>query len=349
MRFATPQFLWLLLLVPLSALLAWIVHKRRARALRRFAGGDPYTARFDGEVCRSRRAVKLLLVYSALTAMPLALARPQWGTTVEKITRMGGDVVIVLDTSLSMAAEDLAPNRLDQAKHSIGALLDRLAGDRVALVVFAGQASLSCPLTVDHGAVRLFLEAADSTAVPLPGTALAGALGRALRALGLDAEGAATDRGRAVVVYSDGEDHEGELDAVLAEYERTGVSVLTVGCGTMRGAPIPLRDATGVLGGYKKDRTDKVVTTRLNEELLERIALKTNGRYFRATAGELEVEQLGQALAGLEAGELGTALRTRYEEHFGVPLAIAWIALVAETVLGDRRGRRAVRRERERG
>ncbi len=347
MRFAAPQFLWLLMLLPLSALLAWIAHERRAAALRRFAGGNPYTARFDGEVCRSRRAVKLLLVYLALAALPLALARPQWGTSVEKITRTGGDVVIVLDTSLSMAAEDLAPNRLDQAKHSIGALLDRLAGDRVALVVFAGQASLSCPLTVDHGALRLFLEAADPTAVPLAGTALADALGLALRALGLDAEGAATDRGRAVVVYSDGEDHEGGIDAVLSEYERSGVSVLAVGCGTTRGAPIPLRDAAGALGGYKKDREDKVVTTRLNEELLERVALETNGRYFRATAGELEVEQLGQALSGLEAGELGTALRTRYEERFELPLALAWLALLAEALLGDRRRRQPLRSERE--
>jgi Ca-activated chloride channel family protein len=246
-----------------------------------------------------------------------------------------------------MAAEDLAPNRLEQAKHSIDSLLDRLEGDRVALVTFAGQAVLNCPLTVDHGAVRLFLESTDPTAVPVAGTALAEALGLALRALRPDLAGTSTDRGRSVVVYSDGEDHEGDLDEMLSAYENSGVSVHTVGCGTTRGAPIPLRDAAGMITGYKKDRDDKVVTTRLNEPILERIALETNGRYFRATAGEMEVEQIGAALAGLEAGEIGSALRTRYEDRFQIPLLIAWVALLCETLLGDRRSPRQTRKEQE--
>ena len=347
MRFAAPEFLWLLLLVPLSGLVGWAAHARRERALRRFAGGESFASRFTGEVCRNRRAVKLILLYAAMTALGLTLARPQWGSTLEEITRKGGDVVVVLDTSLSMAAEDLAPNRLEQAKHSIDSLLDRLEGDRVALVTFAGQASLNCPLTVDHGAVRLFLESVDPTAVPVAGTALSEALGLALRALRPELAGSSTDRGRSVVVYSDGEDHEGDLDEMLSEYEKSGVSVHSVGCGTARGAPIPLRDAAGMIAGYKKDREDKVVTTRLNEPILERIALETNGRYFRATAGEMEVEQIGAALAGLEAGEIGSALRTRYEDRFQIPLLIAWVALLCETLLGDRRRQRRTRRQRE--
>lgn len=347
MRFAAPEFLWLLLLLPLSGLAGWAAHARRVRALCHFAGGESFAPRFTGEICRNRRAVKLILIYTALTTLPLALARPQWGSTLEEITRKGGDVVIVLDASLSMAAEDLAPNRLEQAKHSIDSLLDRLEGDRVALVTFAGQASLNCPLTVDHGAVRLFLESVDATAVPVAGTALSEALGLALRALRPELAGVATDRGRSVVVYSDGEDHEGDLDEMLAEYERSGVSVHSVGCGTTRGAPIPLRDAAGMIAGYKKDRDDKVVTTRLNEAILERIALESNGRYFRATAGEMEVEQIGAALAGLEAGEIGSALRRRYEDRFQIPLLVGWAALVFEALLGDRRRRREIPKERE--
>lgn len=345
MRFAAPEFLWLLGLLPLAAAAAWINHALRERALRRFAGGEAYASRFTGDRCRNRRAIKMLLLYLAWIALPLALARPQWGSSVEQITRRGGDVVLVLDSSLSMSAEDLAPNRLDHAKHSIETLLDGIEGDRVALVTFAGQAQLNCPLTVDHGAVRLFLEAVDPKAVPLGGTALADALGLALRALTLD--GAASDRGRAVVVYSDGEDHEGGVDEILESLARAGIPVHTVGCGTTRGAPIPLRDAAGILSGYKKDGEGKVVTTRLEDALLEQVALGTDGRYFRATTGETEVEQLARVLSGLEAGEFGSTLRVRYEERFQLPLMAAWLALCGEALLGDRRRRRAEARRRE--
>jgi Ca-activated chloride channel family protein len=251
-------------------------------------------------------------------------------------------VVVVLDTSLSMSAEDLTPSRLTQAKHAVGSLLDRLAGDRVALVTFAGQARRNCPLTVDHGAVRLFLDSLQPDAVAVPGTALADALRAAAAALRVDSRGM-DDRGRAIVLLSDGEDHEGDVDTVLTELERSGIPVYALGFGTPRGAPIPLRDAAGLLAGYKRDAEDKVVTTRLAEEVLERVALETRGRYWRATAGEEEVEEIGRSLGSLSRGEIGADLRSRYEERFRIPLLLAWLALVVETVLGDRRrGRRTV-------
>jgi Ca-activated chloride channel family protein len=336
MRFGAPEWLWMLSLIPLAALAGWWVHTRKRKALRRFAGGQAHVDRFTGEVSPHRRAIKLLVLYLGVVAFPIALARPQWGTSMEPITRRGSDIVIVLDASLSMSAEDLAPSRLGQAKHAIGSLLDRLPGDRVALGTFAGRAHLSCPLTVDHGAIGLFLESIDVEAVPVPGTALSGALKAGLDALRIEGE-AVDDRGRAIVLFSDGEDHEGELDPVLAEFASNGVAVYTVGCGTNRGAPIPLRDPAGMLTGYKKDREGKVVTTRLSEDVLEHVALETDGRYYRATTSEVEVEEIGQSLASLSQGELGSELRTRYEERFQIPLILGWLALVAETILGDRR------------
>jgi Ca-activated chloride channel family protein len=340
-RFADPQFLWLLALVPLVGLGSYVSHVRRRRALARFAGGTRFAPRFTAEVSANRRAIKLLLVHGCLVAAPLVLSRPQWGARLEPITREGADVVIVLDTSLSMAAEDLAPNRLEQAKHAITALARRLEGDRLALVTFAGQASLSCPLTVDLAALQLFLEAVDVTEVTVPGTALSGALEIAREALERQGQGG-DERGRAIVLFSDGEDHEGGVETAVAELARAGIAVHVVGCGTSRGAPLPLRDPTGMLTGYKKDRADKVVTSRLNEPLLEQIALETRGRYYRATTGELEIGELGAALQQLAAGELGAELRTRQEERFQLPLLLGWLALLLDTVLGDRR-RRAVR------
>jgi Ca-activated chloride channel family protein len=341
MRFASPEWLWLLALLPLLALAAAWAHARRRAALRRFAGGESNLNAFTAAVSGHRRAIKLLLLYCALTALMVALARPQWGTRLEQVTRRGSDVVIVLDTSLSMSSEDLAPSRLEQAKHAIGSLLDRLTGDRVGLVTFAGQAHVSCPLTMDHGAIRLFLDALDVDAVPVPGTALADALKAGLDAMRIGAQ-EMDDRGRAIVLFSDGEDHEGEVEEVLSEIERNGIAVHAVGCGTPRGAPIPLRDGAGLLAGYKKDREGKVVTTRLSEEVLERVALDTGGRYYRATTTEVEVDEIGRSLASLAQGEFGSELRTRYEERFRIPLVLGGLALALETLLGDRRrGRRS--------
>ncbi len=336
MRFASPDWLWLQLLVPCFALAGWWVLLRRRKALERFASGPVFAPRFALEVSPHRRFLKALLVYLTLFTLPIVLARPQWGTRLEPLTRRGSDVVIVLDTSLSMSAEDLAPNRLEQAKHAIGSLLDRVAGDRLALVTFAGEAHSSCPLTVDHGALRLLLDAVGVDTVPVQGTALAGALETAWAALRREG-GETVARGQAIVLFSDGEDHGGESDKVVGKLAASGIVVHAVGCGTSRGAPIPLRDESGSIAGYKKDDEERVVTTRLAEDVLEQIALETGGRYYRATASEVEVDEIAQALLSLAQGELGSEMRARYEERFQFPLSVALAALLAETLLGDRR------------
>lgn len=345
MRFAEPQFLWLLLLLPLLALAGYAAQRRRRRALERFAGGRQSAGRFTGEVSPHRRALKLLLVYLGLAALSLALARPQWGTRQEPVTRRGADVMIVVDVSLSMAAEDLAPSRLAHAQHAAAELIEQRAGDRIGLVSFAGQASLNCPLTVDHAAARLFLEALDVQEPALPGSAIAPALETAISALSASEGTGRGERSRAIVLFSDGEDHGGGVEQALATLRRAGTPIYAVGCGTARGAPIPLRNSSGLLTGYKKDREGRVVTTRLDEAVMERIALETGGRYYGATATEIEMTEIARALATMEAGEVGAVLRTRYEERFQWPLLLAWLALAVESVLGERRSTRKARAE----
>jgi Ca-activated chloride channel family protein len=339
MRFASPALLWLLAALPALALGRLWSAGRRRRALRRYAGGAEFSARFERQVSPHRRATKALLLYIGLAALVVAAARPQWGTRLETVERRGSDVMIVLDTSLSMAAEDLAPRRLDLARHEIDQLLQRLEGNRIGLVTFAGQASAACPLTVDDAAVRLFLEAQDVRSSAVPGTALADALRVALRALG-DPPPDSALRTRAIVLFSDGEDHEGGVDEVLAELQRAGVAVHAVGCGTTRGGPIPLADERGGEAGYKTDREGRVVTTRLDEAVLERLAQETGGRYHRATASGIEVDEIARALTALDEHEFGATLRSRYEERYQIPLALALVALVAESLVGDRRRRR---------
>jgi len=340
MRFVYPELLWLILALPAMALAGWWNAARRRRRLEEFAGGAENAERLRGEVSVHLRTAKHLLLHLALLLLILAAARPQWGTRLEPVTRKGADVAVVLDSSLSMAAEDVAPSRLGYARHAVDSLLRRLVGDRVALVTFAGQATLACPLTPDQAAVRLFLDAIEAESVQVPGTALAEALRLGVRALG-PVDPTKEERGRALILISDGEDHEGGVEEMARELQRQGVVLYAVGVGDSRGAPIPLRDRSGVLTGYKKDREDRVVTTRLEESNLELLALETGGRYYRATATEVEVEEIAKSLSSIDAREFGAVLRTRYEDRFQIPLFLGLLALVAETVLGDRRRRRA--------
>ena len=336
MRFAEPQVLWLLLALPLTGFAAWLSAFRKRRALIRFAGGLQTLRRFDGEISRHLRVVKVLLLQLALLAIVLAAARPQWGVLVEEVRHVGVDVVILLDTSLSMAAEDIAPNRLELARDEIDTLLDSLAGNRVALITFAGLPTLACPLTVDHGAVRLFLDAVEPEVVQVPGTALAEAIQLGIDAFGDPGEDG-LDRSRALVLFTDGEDHEGGIDEVLPELKKYGVLVHAVGVGTARGVPIPVTLGSDGLSGYKKDAEGRLVTTRLDESVLQQLALETAGNYYAATAGGREVEELISTIGEMNAAEFGAALRTRYRERYQIPLLFALCALVAETLLGDRR------------
>lgn len=338
MRFAYPEALWLLWLVPVVVFAQAAHALLRRRALERFAGGPAHRGRFMNQVGTHGRLARRMLRLLAVIAIVLAAARPQWGSRLETVTQTGSDVVILIDTSLSMAAKDVAPSRLGQARHTAASLVDRLAGHRVALVTFAGRAALLCPLTVDHVAAKLFLDAVEVEAASRPGTALADALRVARRTLGTDDAGT---RSRAVVVLSDGEDHEGGLDEVADGLRGAGVPVYAVGCGTSRGAPIPLEDAPSGGRGYKKDGEGRVVTTRLDETVLEQLALDTGGSYHRATAAGDEVDRIAASLVGLDAHETGTVLRVRYEDRFQIPLAVAWLALIVEALVSDRRRRAA--------
>ena len=333
MRFASPAVLWWLFAVPVLAALAVAGALFRRRALTAFAGGPLHLSRFRSEVSVHKRAAKTIALLVAATAGIVAAARPQWGSGTETITRKGIDLAIVLDTSKSMAAADVAPSRLARGVAAASSLLDHLEGDRVALVTFAGKPAIACPLTLDHEAVRLFLDAVDVESVSVPGTALAAAIGQGIAALGPPAAEGSAAKGRAVVVISDGEDHEGGVEEAIAATRQAGVTVYAVGCGTDQGAPIP----DGESGAYKKDAEGRLVTTRLDEKPLRTLAIETGGKYYRATAAEGEVDEIGKALAAMDASGSGTVLKTRWVERFQIPLAIALVALILETLISDRR------------
>ena len=339
MRFLQPEALLWLLTLPIWVLIGWYALARKRAALRRFAGGREWLDRFTSEVNIHRRFAVTLLWFLALIGVIFTYARPQWGTQAEEVQQAGVDVVVLIDTSLSMAADDIAPTRLEVANHGVRELLQSLGGDRVGLVTFSGLPSLACPLTVDHGAVRLFLDALEPEVMQVPGTALADALRLGMEAFQVDEEERTSDRGRAMVLFTDGEDHEGGIEKVLPELKQRGIVVHSVGVGTTRGSPIPLEGLGDGQTGFKKDKDDRIVTTRLEEAALQQLALETGGHYYLATPAGREIGDLTSSIGEMATAELGGAVRTRFRERFQWPLGIAIVAIFVELAVGDRRRR----------
>lgn len=330
MRFAQPQLLWLLLAVPVAVLLVALGWRARTRARRNWAGNlfAQLSPGYDG----GRERLKVALYLLGFSFVVLALARPQWGGELVMMKRRGIDLMVAIDTSASMLAEDMKPNRLSQAKRAVADLVNRMGGDRLGLIAFAGQAFTMCPLTLDHGTVLLMLESMNVNSVSLPGTNLEDAI-RTARSSFVRQE----RKHKALVLVTDGESTEGDPVREAQQAAEEGVLIYTIGIGSPEGQPIPERDANGAVLGYKRDRSGQVHNSRLDEEPLRRVAEVTHGRYYRATPHALELGTVFDELQGLEKKELEGQLSTHYEERYQWPLAIAALLLALELVIPTRR------------
>ncbi len=335
-RLAHPERLWLAGLgLALAAL--WAVRTiRRIGATRRMLSEKALARTLVG-----RSPARIWLRGSAgslgLVAVALSLAQPQCGTHTELTKRTGIDVVVALDASRSMLAEDIRPSRLARAKLELADLLDRLKGDRVGIVVFAADAFVQCPLTTDYAAAKLFLKAIDVNSVPQQGTSLSAALLTAKQLL--DGGGGVT-RGRAIVLLTDGEDHEAGVDDAAGQLADDGIRVYPVGIGSATGEPIPVYDDHGHFAGYKRDKLGQTVMTRLNEEVLETIARKTQGRYFHSTAGDVGVPAVAEELDRLDKAELESHLTVQYAERYQAFAYPGILLLLFGAVLSERRRER---------
>jgi Ca-activated chloride channel family protein len=331
MRFAAPAYLWLLLGVPALVALYVLAFRLRRRALE--ALGDlPLLRRLVRGADTERRVIKAALVVAAFGFLVLALARPQWGAREETVSRRGVDVILAVDTSLSMLAEDVRPNRLAQARAAVSSFIDLLRGDRVGLVAFAGAAYVACPLTLDYTAASLFVDLLDTALLPVQGTAIAQAIRTATRAF------TPTERRhRVLVLITDGEDHEGDVEAAARAAAAEGIVVYTVGVGSPAGEPIPLRNARGDVIGYKEDRDRRKVTSRLGETQLEAIALATGGRYFRSTPEGIELQKVYEEIAAMDQRTMQGRLTTVHEERYQAPLLAALLLLGLEAAIPERR------------
>ena len=335
MRFGASFYLWFLFAVPVIAGLLAIDAHRRRRLLERL-GDRALVERLSQSLSIEKRIMKGLLVVVAAAFLVLALARPQWGMKSETVRRRGVDVMIAVDTSLSMLSEDMKPNRLAQARSAIRGLFDLLQGDRVGLVAFSGTAYVACPLTLDYGAAAMFVDILDPDLLPVGGTNIAAAIRAATDAFPRE-EG----RHKVIVLVTDGEDHEGDIEAAVNEAMERGIVIHTVGVGSTGGVPIPIRNARGDVTGYKEDRDRRKVTSRLDEGTLQTIAGATRGKYFRSTPEGIELESVYEEIAAMDPKNMTSRTVTRFEERYIIPLGAALLLLGIETALGDRRRRTA--------
>lgn len=310
-------YLWLLLLVPLLVIGFWwkskSLHKKRIR----FFNNELFDSLRQG-FWKIGDTLKVTFSVLGMVFLVIALAGPKVGTEVREVKRQGIDMLIALDLSLSMQAEDVKPSRLAKAKFEINRLIERLKGDRVGLVVFTGEAYIQSPMTLDYSALRLFLEIAETDQMPSTSTDFKSAMEIALSAFeSLDETEKSKEAAKVLLIISDGEDHGQSYDTALRKLIDQNIYVYTLGIGTEQGATIPLYEKnTGSLVGYKRDRAGKVVTTALESNILKEIASKANGAYYSIERGNDGIDAFLARIDKLEKGEFSNQEYADYKNQY---------------------------------
>lgn len=301
---------------------------KRKRLLRRFASGEM----LDKLLTRGEngRAWKITLFLLGLVFLVLALMEPKWGYTWEEMKREGRDIIVAVDVSRSMLAKDIPPSRLERAKRAILDLMQIIQGDRLGLVAFAGSAFVQCPLTLDYGTVKMFVSDLDPSLIPKGGTQIGEAIARSVEAF----EGNEKNT-RALILITDGENLQGNLDNAIKMAKDKGVKIFCIGIGTPSGSPIQIIDEKG-RKSYVTDNAGNQVLSKLDEETLRKIALETGGAYAQAVASGMELDAIyTKRIANMDTKELDSSRKKRYEHRFQWPLAAAFLCFFLGSVLSE--------------
>jgi Ca-activated chloride channel family protein len=327
-NFQAIHFFWLFTF--LLIFYVWAFRKRKSNMANFADKGllDDLTRSLDIK----KQRLKAILILLSVFIMALALMRPQWGFEWKEVKRSGLDILIALDTSNSMLAEDVKPNRLERSKLAIKDLIKKLEGDRIGLIAFSGSAFLQCPLTVDYDGFMLSLNDLDVNTIPKGGTSLSNAI-----RVGLDSYEGGKKKYKVLVIITDGEDHEGKAGEWADMAKKQGIKVFTIGIGTKDGELIPVTDGSGGKV-YLKDRGGNVVKTRLDEATLQRIALTTGGSYVRATNTEFGLDLIyAEKLSKMEKREIKSRMVKKFYERYQIPLAFTLILLCLEPFIRERK------------
>lgn len=333
MRLEHPEYLWLLLgLLPLAASYIWAQVRRRRQLA---AIGDAHLVReLIPDISGPKKTIKFLLLSLGLACLVVAVANPQVGTKQETVKRKGVDVVIALDLSSSMMAEDIKPNRLDRSKQFISDLLDKLQNDRVAFIIFAGHAYLQMPLTIDYSAFDLYLRSVRPDIIPTQGTAIGDAIELAEQAFD-----AGERKHKALIVISDGENHEEAAIDLAKEANKNGTEIYTIGVGTPKGGPIPIYNSYGTQVDFKKDKDGSIILSKLNEKMLQEIAMNGGGEYYRLSNGRETMKELVNSISEMETKEIEEQIYTDYEDQFQFFLFFGLVLILAELLMTTRKSK----------
>lgn len=328
-RFGNPEYLYLLLIIPVLAFLNLLFTLQKRKALKRF-GNPELVSHLMPDVSIFRPVAKFYLLLLALMSIIFMLAAPQFGTRLQTVQRSGIEVIVALDVSNSMNARDIEPSRLERAKQAIIRLTDRLVNDRIGLIVFAGQAYTQLPITSDYASAKMFISNITTDIVPTQGTAIGAAINLAINSF-TDLE----EVNRAIIVITDGENHEDDAVGAARKAAEKGIKVYTVGMGSPDGGPIPL----GGTGNFLRDRDGNVVITKLDEQMLAQIAAAGNGEYISANNIRAGINKLMNELSDLEKAEFETKIYTDFEDQFQYLALLALFILIIDFMILERKNR----------
>lgn len=331
-RFANPDLLYLLLVLPVIAALFIINEVRRKRAINRI-GDEFLVRRLIPEMSGIRPVVKFILGFAGITSLIIALARPQFGSKLEEVKKEGVEVIIALDVSNSMLAEDIQPNRLTRAKQALTRLIDNLVDDKIGLIVFAGDAYTQIPVTTDYISAKMFLSAINPDMVPKQGTSIGSAI-----SLGMRSFTPGTDKSRAMIIITDGENHEDDPLAAAKEAAESGIVIHTIGIGSPDGVPVPF--LTSGKRDYLKDNEGNTVITKLDEETLKKIAVTGGGNYVRASSSNIGLEEIFGEIRKMKTQEMESKMFTEYDDQFAIFAGIALFLLFADFIVMERKNRK---------
>jgi len=331
-RFEHIEFLYGLLLVPVFLIVFLFVRHWKQKALD-VLGERELVKRLMPDMSPGRPVWKLVLFSMAFAFLVVALANPQMGSKLEEVKRKGIDIILALDLSNSMLAEDIKPNRLERSKQAISNLIGKLDGDRIGIVVFAGKAYLQLPITSDYSAARMFLSTINTRMIPSQGTAIADAIELAMASFDQN------DHSKAIVIITDGETHEGDALNQAKIAAENNIFVYTIGMGLPEGAPIPLYNNSKHQIGYKKDNQNNTVITKLNESMLRQIAAAGKGIYVGASNSNAGLELIFEKINELDESEFESRIFSDFEDRFQYFLAPALVLLLFELLISERKSR----------
>lgn len=325
-RFENPAFLYLLIIIPVIIVIRLLEMRKRKLKLKKF-GDLSLLKQLMPDVSSSRKSLKFWLMIAALALLIVMLARPQMGTKISQEKRKGIEVIISLDISNSMRAEDVVPSRLDKSKMLVENMVDNFTNDKVGLVVFAGDAFIQLPITSDYVSAKMFLQNTDPSLIATQGTDLAGAIELSSKSF------TQQDKvGRAVLIITDGEDHEGGAIEAAEKARKNGIRVFVLGVGSTKGSPVP--DGNG---GYMKDNSGQEVISALNEEMCKQVAQAGGGAYIHVDNTSLAQRQLNDELTKLQKGDISSVVYSEYDEQFQAVGILVLILLIIEMLILERK------------